>query len=93
MQRIDLAIGVPARWGQGLGTEAVCLLVDFGFNAEQCDAIYACVVSDFNERSRRLFTSLGFEIASVFDLPAGSKAQQEYCLVPTRDRYGQTSEG
>ncbi len=93
VRRIEIAIGVPTRWGQGLGTEAVRLLVDFGFDREQCDVIYACGVSDFNERSRRMFESLGFEMAETIELPAGSKANLEYDLVLTRDRYDRLGEG
>ena len=43
VRRIDIAIGVPALWGQGLGREAVALLLDFGFRREGVDVIYACV--------------------------------------------------
>ncbi len=79
VRRIDIAIGVPALWGQGLGREAVGLLLDFGFRREGVDVIYACVDSA-NVRSRRMFESLGFAVAAGTDCAAGSEADVELDL-------------
>ncbi len=87
LRRIDIAIGEPQLWGRGLGTEAVRLLVDLGFERENCDAIYACSVADTNPRSRRMFKRLGFVVDTVNPLPTSSKAATEYDLVLTRERY------
>ena len=74
VRRIDIAIGVPALWGQGLGREAVGLLLDFGFRREGVDVIYACVDAE-NSRSRRMFESLGFAVAAGIDHAAGSEGR------------------
>jgi len=66
VRRIDIAIGLPALWGRGLGREAVGLLLDFGFRREGVDVIYACVDAG-NVRSRRMFESLGFAVESGMD--------------------------
>lgn len=59
--RIDLAIGDPALWGHGLGTEAIGLLVKFAFRELEADAVFACHVSEANPRSQRAFAKNGFE--------------------------------
>ena len=84
---IEIAIGVPALWGQGLGREAVGLLLDFGFRREGVDVIYACVDAE-NSRSRRMFESLGFAVAAGIDHAAGSGANAEHDLALTRADYG-----
>jgi len=40
-QRIDIGI-VKKLWSQGLGSEALRLLVDFGFSRDGADAIFGC---------------------------------------------------
>ena len=73
-RRIDIAIGERACWGQGYGSEAIGLLVQFGFEVEQCDLIFACDVADYNPRSRRAFEKAGFHVCSVNPQPPGMKA-------------------
>ena len=85
VRRIDIAIGVPALWGQGLGREAVGLLLDFGFRREGVDVIYACVDAG-NMRSRRMFESLGFAVEAGRD-SAGSEADDELDLALSRGDY------
>ncbi len=87
LRRIDIAIGERSLWGRGLGTEALRLLVDFGFERERCHAIFGCGVADYNPRSRRMFEKLGFVTDAEISLPAGAKAAVEYDLVLTRERY------
>ena len=72
--------------GQGLGREAVALLLDFGFRREGVDVIYACVDAE-NSRSRRMFESLGFAVAAGIDHAAGSEADAEHDLMLTRSNY------
>ncbi len=86
VRRVDIAIGVPALWGQGLGREAVGLLLDLGFRREGVDIIYACVDAE-NPRSRRMFESLGFTVDSRTDHAAGSGADAEHDLPLTRAGY------
>ena len=83
VRRIDIAIGVPALWGQGLGREAVALLLDFGFRREGVD-----VVDAENSRSRRMIESLGFAVATGIDHAAGSGANAEHDLALARADYG-----
>ncbi len=57
--RIDLMIGVRELWGRGYGSEAIGLLVEFGFGRLGADAIFG-LVSTGNTRSRRAFEKCGF---------------------------------
>ncbi len=63
-RRIDIMIGEKSLWGRGLGTEAIGLLVEFGFATEHADAIFAVVAQD-NPRSRRAFEKNGFSLHDV----------------------------
>ncbi|MCY3783477.1 MAG: GNAT family N-acetyltransferase [Chloroflexi bacterium] len=85
VRRIDIAIGVPALWGQGLGREAVGLLLDFGFRREGVDVIYACVDAE-NVRSRRMFESLGFAVEAG-TVSAGTESDADLDLALTRSGY------
>ena len=58
--RIDLMIGVKELWGRGYGSEAIRLLVEFGFGGVGADAIYG-LVSANNTRSMRAFQKCGFK--------------------------------
>ncbi len=57
--RIDLMIGVKELWGRGYGSEAIRLLVEFGFGCAGADAIFGLVSTD-NTRSMRAFQKCGF---------------------------------
>ena len=59
LRRIDIAIGEKELWGRGYGSEAIRLLVDFGFAHETVDSIFGIVSAD-NERSLRAFEKCGF---------------------------------
>lgn len=91
LRRIDLMIGEKALWGHGYGTEAIGLLVDFGFAEEQVDAIFA-VVAEENRRSRRAFAKNGFALHARFQEPDGMvitdlalwRADREAGLAPRR---------
>ncbi|MCP5020366.1 MAG: GNAT family N-acetyltransferase [bacterium] len=50
----------PEFWGQGLGTEAVCLALAWAFRHLEASGVTASVQPD-NSRSRRLLHSLGFK--------------------------------
>lgn len=85
VRRIDIAIGVPALWGRGLGREAVGLLLEFGFRCEGVDVIYACVDAG-NVRSWRMFESLGFAVEAGVDSD-GSGDGDELNLALRRGEY------
>ena len=59
--RIDLMIGVEELWGRGYGSEAIRLLVEFGFEVVGADAIFG-LVSANNTRSMRAFQKCGFTL-------------------------------
>lgn len=85
-RRIDLALA-RAAWGQGVGTAAVRLLLEFGFVEQRADAIFACDVGDYNERSLRLWRGLGFEEHGRHAQPPGRKARTVFDLVLRRRDY------
>ncbi len=60
LRRIDLAIGEKQLWGRGYGTEAIDLLVEFGFRDKSVSAIFGLVLPD-NLRSVRAFQKNGFK--------------------------------
>ena len=85
VRRIDITIGQKRLWGQGLGTEAVGLLVEFGFDREGCDTIFEPEVADYNARSRRMFERLGFRVVGEIAQPSGAKAHIAYDFILTRE--------
>ena len=70
LRRIDLMIGEKELWGHGYGTEAIGLLVEFGFQIERADAIFAPVAAD-NHRSQRAFQKTGFTCHARIQEPDG----------------------
>lgn len=86
LRRIDITIGEKSLWGQGLGTEAIGLLVDFGFRSQDTDMIFATVAAD-NPRSRKAFEKNSFiqhaVVTDTEDVPSGTA----FDLDITRDQY------
>ena len=91
VRRIDLAIGAKDLWGQGLGSEAIRLLVALAFDGEGVDAL-VCLTGGHNPRSRRAFEKAGFSVLRTVPWPGNPKAEFGYDLLLTRERYGQTSQ-
>ncbi|MCY3895700.1 MAG: GNAT family N-acetyltransferase [Chloroflexi bacterium] len=85
-RRIDIEIE-KAYWGRGIGTAAIRLLVDFGFEREQADAIFAMDVADDNPRSRRAFEKTGFELYDTVSKPAGARVKVRHDLVVWSKRH------
>jgi RimJ/RimL family protein N-acetyltransferase len=56
---IGIAIGEKEYWGKGYGTEAISLLVDYGFNVLNLRRISSGTFS-FNQRSIKMHQKLGF---------------------------------
>ena len=79
-RRIDLEIE-KAYWGRGIGTAAIRLLVEFGFETDGADAIFAMDVADDNPRSRRAFEKAGFELYDTVPQPPGDRASVRHDLV------------
>ena len=60
---VGFFIGAREMWGQGIGTQAVIILVDYAFNVENLERVYAHTYS-FNQRSR-LLRSIAFIVPST----------------------------
>jgi aminoglycoside 6'-N-acetyltransferase len=88
VRRIDLAIGEPALWNRGLGSEAIRLLVGLAFGAEGADAL-VCFCGGHNPRSRRAFEKAGFRVLRTVPRPESAKTTFGYDLLLTREQYTQ----
>jgi RimJ/RimL family protein N-acetyltransferase len=64
LRRIDIMIGRKDLWGQGLGSDAIKTLVEFGFEQEGADGIFG-IVGPKNVRSRRAFEKAGLRDTSL----------------------------
>lgn len=58
---IPTLIGKPQYWGRGYGKDAIKTVLKFAFEVMGADKIFATDIFSFNERSIRLFNSLGFD--------------------------------
>ncbi|MCY3958213.1 MAG: GNAT family N-acetyltransferase [Chloroflexi bacterium] len=85
-RRIDIEIE-KAFWGRGIGTAAIRMLIEFGFEREGADAIFAMDVADDNPRSRRAFEKAGFELYDTVSQPADARANASYDLVIWAKRH------
>ncbi len=56
---LGIALSNKQYWGKGLGTEAIQLLVQFGFNTLNLHRIYLTVFED-NLRAQRVYEKIGF---------------------------------
>ena len=61
---VGIFIGNKDYWGKGYGTEALQLLLDYGFNTLNLRNIMLCVYS-FNERARACYEKIGFKKIGV----------------------------
>jgi hypothetical protein len=86
VRRIDIAIGAKHLWGQGLGGEAIRLLVGLAFEREGADVLI-CFCGGHNLRSKRAFEKAGLEVLRTVARPEGAKAAFEYDLMLTREQY------
>ena len=70
-RRIDIEIQKDF-WDRGIGSTAIGLLVEFGFESERADGTFAVDVGEENGRSLRAFGKSGFVVDGVegkrFDL-------------------------
>jgi RimJ/RimL family protein N-acetyltransferase len=86
-RRIDLMIGEKHLWGQGIGSETIRLLTDFGFTRQAADALFGCFVAGNNPRSYKAFQRVGYQIVETLECAPGSKSRLEYTLRLTRETY------
>jgi RimJ/RimL family protein N-acetyltransferase len=61
---IGISIGEKALWGQGLGTDAMNAILDFGFGMLRLERLWL-EVYDFNKRARRSYDKCGFTLEGV----------------------------
>ena len=85
LRRIDLMIGEKELWGRGYGTEAIALLVDFGFRYEAADAIFGIVSTD-NARSLRAFRKCGFSRHAMTHEEGGTSSR-DLVVRPVKPPY------
>jgi len=62
---IGILIGDKDYWGRGIGTEAITLLVDYGFNNLKLEEIDLGVISE-NKAAIRVYEKVGFKIKEKF---------------------------
>ncbi len=58
---LGIFVGDKNYWGKGIGTEALLLLLDFGFNVLNLHNIWLSFY-DFNTKSKRIYEKSGFKI-------------------------------
>jgi aminoglycoside 6'-N-acetyltransferase len=68
---LDIKIGEPSLWSQGLGTEAIKLFVAYLFDQLHCQHVIA-EPGDWNKRSLRLFEKCGFKEIKREMVPANA---------------------
>ncbi len=85
-RRIDIEIE-RTYWGRGIGTAAIRMLVEFGFEREGADAIFAMDVADDNPRSRRAFEKAGFELYDTVPQPSVARASVSHDMIIWSKRY------
>ena len=86
-RRIDLVIGEKEYWNQGIGTEVIRLLTEFGFLREKADMIFGCDIADYNIGSLKAFEKVGYEIISKIKEKKGGKAEYRYDVAITRENF------
>ena len=85
-RRIDIEIE-KAYWGRGIGTAAIRMLTEFGFETEEADAIFAIDVAGDNPRSRKAFEKAGFELYDTVSKTAGARVNVRHDLVIWSKRH------
>lgn len=61
---IGISIGEKRLWGQGLGTDAMFAVLDFGFGQLRLERLWL-EVYDYNGRARRSYDKCGFTLEGV----------------------------
>lgn len=77
--KMAIVLGDRARWGQGLGTEAIRRMVRYCFEELDLHRI-GCEMFDFNARSIGAFTAAGFQREGVLreSIRRGERYHDEY---------------
>ncbi|MCX7803689.1 MAG: GNAT family N-acetyltransferase [Planctomycetota bacterium] len=91
VRQIDLTIAEKAYWGRGIGTVAINLLTEFGFEFEGADALIACNVGDRNPRGRRAFERDNYVVWRE-NPPREGEDSPTYDLILRREDYHSVTE-
>ncbi len=86
IRQIDLTIAEKAYWGRGIGTVAINLLTELGFEFEGADALVACNVGDHNPRGRRAFERDNYVVLRE-NQPKDGRGTPTYDLILRREDY------
>lgn len=87
VRRIEATIGEKSKWGQGFGTAALGMLIDFAFYSEHADVLY-CFAADYNLRSQKTLLRQGFVFVGEEALGEDSiRAKKEYHYMQTRQAF------
>lgn len=88
---LGVAIGDKAAWGQGYGSEAVRLMVDFGFTFVGLHTIYLWHVA-FNQRGHRAYLKAGFKVAGRLRgmVQFDGRRYDQILMDITRDEFGES---
>lgn len=87
---LDLFIGVPEKWGKGLGTKAVRLLLDFLFGEKGAEAVYIDPKAE-NVRAAACYQKCGFiplYVEKERELHEGKKHDSLIMRVTREERAG-----
>ena len=85
-RRIDITIGEKDYWGKGIGTIAVRLLTQFGFEVDNADMIFY-LPYDYNVRSCKTAERVGYKLLSKTEEKYSPKAKFCYNYGMTREDY------
>ncbi|OHD55734.1 MAG: hypothetical protein A2Y33_13925 [Spirochaetes bacterium GWF1_51_8] len=83
-----IVIGEKDYWGKGYGTEATCLILDYGFNILNLETV-RLQVKAFNKRGIRAYEKTGFKLSAVQreETYFGQKALNVYCMDILADEF------
>lgn len=82
VRRIDIAIGAAHLWGQGLGSEAIRLIVARALERESVDLL-VCFAGGHNPRSKRAFEKAGFSVLRTVPQPDNQESGHGYDCILT----------
>ena len=86
-RRIDLMIGEKDLWGQGIGSEVIKLMTEFGFFKEKADFIFGCHIADYNKGSLKIFINCGYKVLEKIKQEPGAKADYSYYVIISKSDF------
>lgn len=85
---LGIFIGDKNFWGKGYGTEAICLILDFGFRRLNLHSVFLHVYS-FNPRAVKCYQKAGFKMAGCLRQAVcrGGKYYDRYLMDILADEF------